>query len=120
VPQAASTPPARDATGYWAEIADGAGRIVWHRSLSQPIVVDIEVFAQDRKQTITRVPVPRIEGSFTVLVPDVPGGAELSLHGPRDPRTLDAPASELLRVPLDALRRSATSPPPDATGPRGR
>jgi len=120
-PPAVGAAPRDGQTGYWLQIADASGRVLWHRALSNPVAIDVEAFPGEPGRSITRVPVATIEGRFTAIVPDVPGGADLSLHGPPDARTPDAPARGLLQVPLDALRkfvppRSPGTPGADAPG----
>jgi hypothetical protein len=99
-------------TGYWVQMSDGAGRVLWHRPLASPIAIDVEAFSPERRQSITRVPLARVEGRFSVIVPDLPDASDLSLHGPPQARHPDAPAGELLRLPVDSLRKSR----PPATG----
>ncbi len=115
-PPVVTRAPEEGQTGYWVQLTDPAGRIVWHRPLASPIAADAEVFSSDRRQSIARVPLPRVEGRFSVLVPDAPDAADLSLHGPADATRPGAPAGLLLRIPVDALRKFT---PPAAGANRG-
>ena len=105
VPPVVAPAPKPGQSGYWIQLTDAAGRVVYHRSLHNPIAVDIESYTPDRSQTITRVPLPKSEGQFSVLIPDVPEAQAFALHGPPDPRAPSTPAQELLRLPVDALRK---------------
>ena len=129
VPAPLATPPERGQSGYWFEIRDDAGHIVYHRPLHQPIAIDAEAFSSDRAQSITRVPVTARAGQFTVLIPDVPDARTFELHGPADPARPELAAGMLLRADVDALRKlspptgpprpgGAPPPPPTSTGGR--
>ena len=129
VPAATTAPPEPGQTGYWFEIRDDAGRVVYHRPLHQPIVVDAEAFSPDPKQSIARVPIARREGQFTVLIPDIPDARTFELHGPADPAQPGLVAGTLLSADIDSLRRmkpptppqgpGGTKPPPPPTSSRG-
>jgi hypothetical protein len=110
VPPVVAPAPKPGQSGYWIQVTDAAGRIVYHRSLHNPIAVDIESYTPDRSQTITRVPLPAIEGQFTALIPDLPAAQAFALHGPPDPRSPSTPAQELLRLDVDALRKFRPKP----------
>jgi hypothetical protein len=120
-PPAIGALPQPGQTGHWVQLADAAGRVVYHRALHQPIAVDAEVFPPERGQPITRVPLARREGRFSVLVPDLPGAAVFALHGPADPAS-DDPARELLRLDVADLRKHRPEPPahrPAPDAPKG-
>lgn len=129
VPAATTAPPQADQTGYWLEVHDDAGRIVYHRPLHQPIAIDTEAFSPDRAQSITRVPATPRAGQFTVLIPDVPGARTFELHGPADPAQPEFATGTLLRADIDALRKLSPptapqqpggAPPPPPASPNGR
>ena len=103
--------------GYWFQVTEASGRIVYHRPLHSPIAIDIEVYAQDREQSIARVPVAGRGGQFTVLVPDLPDATSFALHGPIDPEKPSESAQELLRLDIDAIRKSLTQPHAGQSGP---
>jgi hypothetical protein len=118
VPASGDTPTAAGQTGYWFEVLDAAGRVIYRRPLHSPIKVDIEAFSPGRGQPITRVPLAMREGQFTVLIPDVANAHAFELHGPADPERADEPARELLRLDVDALRGLKLPPGPGSTPPR--
>jgi hypothetical protein len=124
VPAVTTAQPQADQTGYWLEVHDDAGRVIYHRPLHQPIAIDAEAFSTDRAQSITRVPVPARAGQFTVLIPDAPDARTFELHGPADPARPDVAAGTLVRADVDALRklrpptapsRPGGTPPPPST-----
>ena len=114
VPAPVSAPPEAGQTGYWFGVQDAGGRLLYHQPLHRPIKVDVEVFSPEGRQSIARVPTSQRTGRFTVLMPDVADAHTFALHGPPDPDRPDEPARELLRLGVDALRRS--KPPPGAGG----
>ncbi len=113
-PGSLTTPPEPGQTGYWFEVHDATGRVIYRRPLHKPIRTDVEAFSPDTQPSIARVPVATSEGRFTLLIPDTADGQTFALHGPSDPARADEPAGELLRLDVDALRRFK---PPRGTRP---
>ena len=70
VPAPAGGPPAAGQTGYWLEMRDAAGRVIYHQPLQDPLQTSVEVFAPEQHLPITRMPNPVRQGSFTAVVPD--------------------------------------------------
>jgi hypothetical protein len=105
VPAQVTAEPQPGQTGYWVEVHDDAGRIVYHRPLHQPVAIDAEAFSPDRGQSITRVPTTTREGRFTVLIPDIPDARTFELHGPADPERPGLSAGTLVSADVDHLRR---------------
>ena len=116
-PSVVTPVPTQGQSGYWIQVTDASGRVVYHRPLHSPIAIGAEVFSPDRKQSIARVPLARREGQFTVLVPDLPEAATFALHGPIDPALPSEPAQELLRLDADAIRKPSVQPPTGPSGP---
>jgi hypothetical protein len=104
VPASIATPPQPDQTGYWFEVRDAGGRVLYHRPLHSPIRLDVEAFSPDVTQSIARVPVASREGRFTVLIPDIVGARTFALHGPPDPTRPDERAQQLVQLDVDAVR----------------
>jgi len=105
-PPAVTAPPEKDHSGYWFEVRDADGTLLYHRVLHDPIRIDVEVFADDPKQTITRIPIAEPRGEFEVLVPDVPAARTFVLWGPPpDARDQAVPSRVLLSVDFDDLRK---------------
>ncbi len=75
-PPAVTPLPQPGHTGYWFQVTDSAGRVIYHRVLHSPVAVDVEAFSPDGRQTITRVPIADPQGQFSVLMPDDSGGRE--------------------------------------------
>ena len=120
VPASVPEPPEAATTGYSFALLDASGRVIYQRPLHNPIRIDTEAYSPGRGQPIERVPLGAGEGQFTVLVPDLANAQALQLSGPTDPRRPDEPAQELLRLDVDALRRSSKSPlPPSPTSGQG-
>ena len=118
-PPAVTAVPQPGQTGYWFQVTDSAGRVIYHRVLHSPVAVDVEAFSPEGRQTITRVPIADPQGQFSVLMPDVPEAANFALLGPADARKPEQPAQELVRLDVNDLRkfhrkdagRSASDPP---------
>jgi hypothetical protein len=104
-PAAVGAPPQDAQAGYWVEVRDSAGELLYYRPLHDPLRRDIEVFGDEPGDPIYRVDNPRRSGTFEVLVPDLSRAARFSLHGP-EPRAKRArPSVELLSYEFDELRR---------------
>ena len=111
-PPPVAAAPEKGQSGYWFEVRDAAGKLLFHRAVHNPVRVDVEVFANDRKQSITRVPIAEPHGEFEVLVPDLPAAASFVLHGP--PANVEmqgAPAQPLVTLGFDELRRASGDTP---------
>lgn len=105
-PPAVTPPPQAGQAGYWVELRNAQGELLYHHPLSSPLQVDHEVFSNDPKQPLMRVPIPNPQGQFTVLVPDLPGTAAFILNGPPTGAASQfEPSKELLRLSLDQIRR---------------
>jgi len=113
VPAPVAPPPDAGHTGYWFGVLDATGGLLYHRPLHDPLRVDVEAFSPDPRASITRVPTPQPTVEFTVLVPDTADARAFTLHGPADPAHSDQPATELIRLDMDVLRKT---PPPARTG----
>ncbi len=113
VPAPVTQAPDAGQSGYWFGVLDATGRVLYHRPLHDPLRIDVEAFSPDPRASITRVPTPQ-PVEFTLLVPDSTDAQAFTLHGPADPARGDRPATELLRLDMDLLRK--TPPPPGRTG----
>ena len=121
-PPAVTPAPAPGQSGHWCELRGATGDLLFHRALSSPMPVDVEVFADDAAQSMRRVPVPAPQGQFEILVPDLPAARTFLFFGtPPGAASEAAPSDELFRADMDDLRKArggATAPDPGAT-PRG-
>jgi hypothetical protein len=86
-------------SGFWVELQDRRGRPLYRRSLPHPMIRRSEAHGDE--------PGPRTviwveeRGAFSVVVPNLPAGAELVMFGsPTDKPEIPAPAAEILRVTL--------------------
>ena len=114
--------PVQGQSGYWCELRDATGDLLFHRAFSSPVRTDVEVFADDAAQSMRRVPVPAPQGQFDVLVPDLPEARTFLLFGtPAGAATEAAPSRELFRADVDDLRKArgdTAAPDPGTTPPR--
>ena len=67
--------------GYWVEVRDDDGSVLYRQVVHDPIRTDAEVFPEDPSQPIERVQLDRPKGVFQVVVPDLPAGSEAVLQG---------------------------------------
>ena len=115
-PPQVTPPPEKEQTGYWFEVRDANGALLYHRVLHDPIRIDVEVFADDTRQTITRVPIAEPRGEFEALVPDFPSARTFALWGPPpDARDRAVPSRVLLSVDFDELRKRRSKGPKPPT-----
>ena len=121
-PPSVTPAPAQGQSGYWCELRSAAGELLFHRAFSSPVRVDVEVFSDDGRQTMTRMPVAAPQGQFEVLVPDLPDAKTFLFFGtPSGSASESAPSRELFRADVSDLRKmhDAAPAPDSGTAPRG-
>jgi len=101
----APAPPPRltarpDERGFWVELQDDTGELLYRQTLHAPIADSLEVPGADGV-SLARVPRERVAGRFCVVVPDVPGAQALSLVGPpAEPDESGVQTRELARLEI--------------------
>ncbi len=94
----------RLAVGVWAEVRDVEGQVLDRRAVPDFLRPDVEVFGVDPGPSVSRAPVERPQGAFTVLLPELPGADHMALLAAPDPTGPTAAAAgearELARVDL--------------------
>lgn len=118
VPASIDAPSETATTGYSFALRDAAGRVLYRRPLHNPLRTDAEAYSPGKGRAIERVPLGAQQGQFTLLVPDLADAHSFEVTGPADPLRPDEPARELLRVDVDALRKSAVPSGPAGTPPQ--
>ena len=104
-PPSVTPVPDKEQSGYWFEVRNAEGALLFHRALGNPVRTDIEVHSGDARRSITRVPVAEPEGEFEMLVPDLPDARSFAFYGtPPGGNAAYTPSRELLRIDFDALR----------------
>jgi hypothetical protein len=99
-------------SGYWLELRDDNNDVLYRQVLHDPIRTDAEVFPEDPSQPIRRVPIAHPQGTFEVVVPDLPGGRIAVLHGrPSRQELRERPAKQLVKARLSD--RGTRPPRPD-------
>lgn len=127
VPAPATPAPSEKSVGYWLSVEDAAGKVLFHVPIHDPLKRDREVFDDPERGKPFRTPSTETAGQFEILVPDMPEGARVVLHGP----PLDAKPTEKGAVPtsvplishgLEELRRlhGAAERAPGGQVERGR
>lgn len=89
--------------GYWAQVRDEAGHVLYTQVLHQPIRSDLEVHNRHAGVLPRHVLPDEVRGAFEVVVPDLPGGVELVVRGRTD--VVDAATKaprQLVRTRLEA------------------
>ena len=120
-PPSVTPAPAQGQSGYWFELRGATGALLFHRALSSPVRVDVEVFADGAGQSMQRVPTPSPEGRFDVLVPDLPAARNFVLFGTPSGATSEAaPSREVFRAEVSELRQPRSAAPASDTGPAPR
>src|SRR5207245_91362 len=73
--------PEGERSGFWIEVRGKDGETLYHRALHDPLQEDTEVFGDEPGEGLYRVPNELQQGEFEVLVPDIPGAADVALFG---------------------------------------
>jgi hypothetical protein len=98
-PPVAPLPQAGEHSGFWIEVHDAEGRVVFHRVLHNPIPIYVEEHLPDK--TIRAVPGAPGSGTFEVLIPDMPEAETIVLvSSPLEWELAGEPARELARFRL--------------------
>ncbi len=85
-------------TGFWFQVEDTSGRVLYRRIMHSPIRVDIETPSGDPERPLKRVPVKQEEGMFFLLVPLLPEARIVSIFSsPLEPEKAGEPAVEIFR-----------------------
>ncbi|MER6160376.1 peptidoglycan-binding protein, partial [Streptomyces sp. NPDC001868] len=86
-------------SGFWYEVRDAAGRVLYWRSRHLPIAVVREVPHPEDGLSTVALDNPR--GTFELVAPVLPEGASVVLlSSPPDPARLTEPASEIFSLPI--------------------
>lgn len=92
---------AREQSGFWVEVRNGADEPLRRQLLHDPIPRDAEVFSDDPTQSVARIPIDRPSGVFSVVVPEIGGAEYVALIGtPPDQPAALGPAREIARFNL--------------------
>ncbi len=105
---AALSPPSGDKAGYWLEVRDRKGALLYHRPIHDPLRRDVESFGEAPGAPMRRYPATATQGEFEVLVPDLPDAQDFRLHGPQaDARMARSADGALSAHSFDELRERA-------------
>jgi hypothetical protein len=91
-------------TGFWYELKDLEGRTLYRRIIENPLNPYHEVFSNDPYNSIIRQRVSEPEGTFVLLVPDIPEAHSILLFGPSDIESTYIGAKELGRFDVTSER----------------
>ena len=88
-------------SGFWFELRDAQDRVLYRRSMHDPIQTEMEAPSGDPTRPFTRAPVKDPQGTFAILVPALEAADFLHVWAsPSDARSKTA--KEIMRVSLKA------------------
>jgi hypothetical protein len=101
-------------TGYWVELRDAAGNVLYRVILHDPMPQYLEV--HDQKGGHTHVPVKERRGTFSVVVPAFPEDTSIVFYGTDEPpvepvgsRAMEQARPATPRIGIGAAREMVTS-----------
>jgi hypothetical protein len=106
-PPVVTPPPEANAGGFWLEVRDKQGNLIYHRPLYNPLRRHVEHFGDKAGDQMQRTSPESQRGEFDVLVPDLPDGAQFSVHG--------APVTPTAAEPNPSRRSTAIAGARDTT-----
>lgn len=71
----------REHSGFWYSLEDNNGRSLYHRVTRQRLHEEVEVFTNERENSIQRRKVENPKGTLILLVPDISEGHSVALFG---------------------------------------
>lgn len=99
-----SLEPVQDRSGFWFQVEDAGGRVLYRRIMASPIRLDAETPSGDPDRPLRRVPLANVSGTFFILVPKLPRARTVRVFSsPLEPEERMLPAAEILRFPLHPL-----------------
>jgi len=97
----AALPPAGDnQAGYWLEVRDSNGALLYHRPIYDPTGRNVESYGEAPDAPMQRHAATSDSGEFEVLVPDLPDAQTFRLHGPTAATTGIGPAAAAVRLAM--------------------
>lgn len=88
-------------SGFWFELRDIEGKVLYWRFVRNPIRLTSEVFSNEAGPSISRVKIDNPRGAFELVVPEIEEAATIVLFSsPLDPAHEGEPARELARFPI--------------------
>lgn len=99
-PIVGSCPDADSDDGTWLELRDDAGHCLYFKDIRRLIGAEVDVHSPDGK--ISHVVGMPSQGTFDVVVPDLPGAAAVAVMStPMDAKAVRQRAREIARFALD-------------------
>lgn len=96
VPPPTTTPLTEKHSGFWFELKDSKGEVLFSRVEYNPIQYDLEIFLGPPNESIVRRPILHPQGTFVLLVPDLPEAESIDLvSSPLDEKRAHEPAKKL-------------------------
>ncbi|TEB05460.1 hypothetical protein Psch_02501 [Pelotomaculum schinkii] len=112
VPPADSLEEREPRSGFWLELRDAAGALVFRQDLHNPIAADYEVFPENPAGEIVRLPAAAPSGTFTLVIPEPERAENLVLvASPSTPEARNQAAREVARFDMAGVRRTVEGRP---------
>jgi len=93
--------PKKGESGFWYEVRNDRGQILYSHAKFNPIRFEREVFPEDPQESPHWVKIKKPAGIFELLVPDIPEATEVVLFSsPLKPEESGKPAEEIGRYPI--------------------
>lgn len=101
LPPPADDPVEEQRSGFWLELRDGEGQILYTRVTQNPIRFSAELLTDDPERPIARTELGEVKGEFVLHVPDLPETQALVfMSSPAGLAALGESASEVARLDL--------------------
>lgn len=102
-------------SGFWFQVEDGSGRVIYRRVMQNPIRYDTETISDDPQHPLMRVEVADPDGMFFLLVPLLREAQVVRVFSsPLEPHKDADPAVEILAFDLFGESEGGQEP---STGP---
>jgi hypothetical protein len=111
------TPPSASFTvheresGFWFQVQDANGNLIYRKVMDDPIKFDIETISdQDPERPFTRIPVSKPQGIFFILVPLFHEAQTIHIFSsPFEPERRNEPAKKIMTFGLLSADRDVSS-----------
>jgi peptidoglycan hydrolase-like protein with peptidoglycan-binding domain len=96
--------PTEGMSGFWYELQDAQGLVIYRRGRHMPIAILAEVPSDDQNPELVSIPLDAPKGTFQLLAPILPRAQSLVLFSsPLDANQMDQPATVIASFDLSQL-----------------
>jgi hypothetical protein len=91
----------RDQSGFWYDLHDKDGKILYHNYVFNPIQTSVETLSDNKDGSFKRIPIEHPKGVFTLLIPQINEAQKLILYSsPIEPQHEFKKAKEIAHFDL--------------------